>query len=99
MKSTRRSHEAAFKVQAALGAFKGDARWLSWRPNLACLPPQSRAGSRTGGHAPSLSIDFLTIRLRTTAMFLRSVSCRELRITLFAQTFKMLLQDFQILVG
>ena len=25
MKSTRRSHEAAFKAQAALGAFKGDA--------------------------------------------------------------------------
>ena len=45
-----------------------------------------------------LSIDFLPTLFRTRAIFLRSLSCRGLPITPFAQTFKLLLQDFQFLV-
>ena len=48
---------------------------------------------------PYLSIEFLNIIFRTIALFLRSFACQGMGITLLAQTFKLLLQDFQLLVG
>ena len=43
---------------------------------------------------PYLSIEFLNTIFLTIAIFLRSLSCRGMGITLFAQAFKLLLQDF-----
>jgi hypothetical protein len=48
---------------------------------------------------PYLSIEFLNIIFRTIALFLRSFACQGMGITLLAKTFKLLLQDFQLLVG
>ncbi len=46
-----------------------------------------------------LSIDFLNATIPNNSHVLRSLSCRGVRITIFAQAFKLLLQDFQLLVG